>query len=115
MSAEEAKNRTYQESNGVYHARVLSYFACGWQRCTLLKSQADRVLARHKELGSQPNCIVETGDPAEKILDMAGWYKANIIVLGIRPHSVGAATHLFRPTAHRVIAGATCPVLTVRG
>jgi nucleotide-binding universal stress UspA family protein len=67
------------------------------------------------ELRCQPNCIVEFGDPAEKILDMAGGYKADIIVLGIRPHSVGAATHLLRPTAHRVIAGATCPVLTVRG
>jgi nucleotide-binding universal stress UspA family protein len=67
------------------------------------------------ELWCQPNCIVETGDPAEKILDMAGGYKADIIVLGIHPHSVGAATHLLRPTAHRVVAGATCPVLTVRG
>jgi nucleotide-binding universal stress UspA family protein len=67
------------------------------------------------ELSCQPNCIVEFGNPAEKILDMAAGYKADIIVLGIRPHSVGAATHLLRPTAHRVIAGATCPVLTVRG
>jgi nucleotide-binding universal stress UspA family protein len=77
--------------------------------------RVEELVPPEKELGSQPNCIVETGDPAEKILDMAGWYKADIIVLGIRPHSVGAATHLLRPTAHRVIAGATCPVLTVRG
>ncbi len=77
--------------------------------------RVEQLVPPEKELGSQPNCIVETGDPAEKILDMAGWYKADIIVLGIRPHSVGAATHLLRPTAHRVIAGATCPVLTVRG
>jgi nucleotide-binding universal stress UspA family protein len=75
----------------------------------------EELVPPEKELGSQPNCIVETGNPAEKILDVAGWYKADIIVLGIRPHSVGAATHLLRPTAHRVIAGATCPVLTVRG
>lgn len=66
-------------------------------------------------LWRQPNYIVEAGDPAEKILDMAAGYKADVIVLGIRPHSVAAATHLLRPTVHRVIAGATCPVLTVRG
>jgi nucleotide-binding universal stress UspA family protein len=66
-------------------------------------------------LWRQPNYIVEAGDPAEKIFDMAAGYKADVIVLGIRPHSVAAATHLLRPTVHRVIAGGTCPVLTVRG
>jgi nucleotide-binding universal stress UspA family protein len=65
-------------------------------------------------LWRQPYCIAEPGDPAEKILDVAGGYKADLIVLGVRPHAVGVATHLSRPTAHRVIAGATCPVLTVR-
>ena len=66
-------------------------------------------------LWRQPYCIAEPGDPAEKILDVAGGYKPELIVLGVRPHAVGVATHLSRPTAHRVIAGATCPVLTVRG
>ena len=45
MSEEEAKNRTYQEANGVYNAGVLSHFACGRQRRILLKSQADGILA----------------------------------------------------------------------
>src|ERR1700674_905950 len=31
-SAEDSKDRTYQESDGVYHARVLSHFHCGRQR-----------------------------------------------------------------------------------
>jgi hypothetical protein len=67
------------------------------------------------ELWCEPYCIVEEGDPAEKILETAARYGANVIVLGIRPHSIGLATHLARPTAHRVVAGAACPVLTVRG
>jgi len=67
------------------------------------------------ELWRQPNYIIEVGDPAEKILDKAAAHKADIIAMGIRPHSVAAATHLLRPTVHRVIAGANCPVLTVRG
>ena len=66
-------------------------------------------------LWREPYCLAEPGEPAEKILDVAGGYHADLIVLGVRPHGVGVATHLSRPTAHRVIAGATCPVLTVRG
>jgi nucleotide-binding universal stress UspA family protein len=66
-------------------------------------------------LWREPYCIAEPGEPAEKILDVAGGYHADLIVLGVRPHAVGVATHLAKPTAHRVIAGATCPVLTVRG
>ena len=66
-----------------------------------------------EKLWRQPYCLVEDGDAAEKILDVAGSYKADLIVLGVRPHAVGVATHLSRTTAHRVIAGAMCGVLTV--
>jgi nucleotide-binding universal stress UspA family protein len=40
-----------------------------------------------------------------------------LIVLGVRNvgDNIGATTHLFRPTAHRVVTHAGCPVLTVRG
>jgi nucleotide-binding universal stress UspA family protein len=67
------------------------------------------------QLWCEPYCLVEQGDPAEKILDVAARYRADLIVLGIRPHGVGVATHIVRPTAHRVVAGASCPVLTARG
>jgi Universal stress protein family len=41
---------------------------------------------------------------------------SDLIVLGIRDASgrIGAATHLARATAHKVVAHALCPVLTVR-
>ena len=45
-STDKPKNRTCQESDGTYHARVLAYFPCGRQCRILLKSQADRFLAR---------------------------------------------------------------------
>ena len=48
MCVEEAPDRSRQKPNGVYHVPVLSHSACGWQRRMLLKSQADRILARHK-------------------------------------------------------------------
>jgi nucleotide-binding universal stress UspA family protein len=72
------------------------------------------LVSAEAQLWCEPYCVVEQGDPAEKILDVAARYRADLIVLGIRPHGVGMATHIVRPTAHRVVAGATCPVLTAR-
>lgn len=67
------------------------------------------------ELPFPAEVAVEFGDPAERILEAAREYGANLIVLGVRDASahLGAATHLERATAHRVVAHATCPVLTV--
>jgi len=63
-----------------------------------------------------PAYVVETGIVAEKILDIASRRGADLIVLGVRqPHGIpGAATHLAITTAHKVVAQANCPVLTVR-
>ena len=63
-----------------------------------------------------PQSIVEYGDPAERILSAAKERSSDLIVLGVRDASghIGAATHLARATAHKVVARALCPVLTVR-
>jgi nucleotide-binding universal stress UspA family protein len=74
-----------------------------------------QLVPEEAQLWCEPFFLVEQGDAAEKILDVAGRYHADLIVMGVRPHGIGAATHVSRPTAHRVVAGATCPVLTVRG
>jgi len=60
--------------------------------------------------------FVERGDPAERILDLANLREVDLIVLGAQPERgvPGAATHLPIATAHKVIAHAKCPVLTVR-
>ncbi len=67
-------------------------------------------------LWCRPECIVETGDPAEKILEVAERRQADLIVLGVRGEKgvPGAATHLDRAIAHKIVVGARCPVLTVR-
>jgi nucleotide-binding universal stress UspA family protein len=69
------------------------------------------------ELWCEPKCVVERGDSAEKILDVAERTRADLIVLGVRRPSgvAGAATHLPIATAHKVVSRARCPVLTVRG
>jgi nucleotide-binding universal stress UspA family protein len=60
-----------------------------------------------------PHYVVESGDPAEKILQVAGTRRADLIVLGVRPYE--KRNEPKRVIAHRVLAGATCPVLTARG
>ncbi len=69
------------------------------------------------ELWCHPETILEYGKPAERILVAARDRGADLIVIGVRGARghLGAATHLERATAHQVVAGANCPVLTVRG
>ena len=63
-----------------------------------------------------PDSLVQYGDPAERILAEATDRSSDLIVLGVRDATghIGAATHLARATAHKVVAHALCPVLTVR-
>lgn len=69
------------------------------------------------ELWCRPEPTVRFGNPAERILEVATECDADLIVLGVREAAghLGAATHLERSTAHRVVTRAACPVLTVRG
>lgn len=68
------------------------------------------------DLPHPPDFAVEFGRPADAILAAAGQRGACVIVLGIRSAEdhLGAATHLEGSIAHKVVAHATCPVLTVR-
>jgi nucleotide-binding universal stress UspA family protein len=63
-----------------------------------------------------PEVAVEFGEPAERIVAAAKERGADLIVLGVRKSAhIGAATHLERAVAHKVVAHAPCAVLTVRG
>lgn len=68
------------------------------------------------EAWCKPEYFVERGDPAERILDLANLREVDLIVLGAQPERgvPGASTHLPIATAHKVVAHAHCPVLTVR-
>jgi nucleotide-binding universal stress UspA family protein len=76
----------------------------------------NEMVPRDAELWCRPEAIVEHGEPAEGILEAAKQRGADLIVLGVRDAAgrLGAATHLERTTAHKVVAHAPCPVLTVR-
>jgi nucleotide-binding universal stress UspA family protein len=64
----------------------------------------------------RPEFVAEFGVPAELILRTATENDADLIVLGVRSATghIGATTHLGGSTAHKVVVGANCPVLTVR-
>lgn len=80
-------------------------------------SRLNALLPKEADLWCRPESVVEYGDAATRILEEARNRGADLIVLGVRDVSghLGAATHLGRATAHRVVAHAPCPVLTVRG
>ena len=77
----------------------------------------NRLLPQDVELWCRPETIICYGNAAEKILEVAGERGVDLIVLGLRGTAkhTDAATHLGRATAHKVVAHALCPVLTVRG
>jgi nucleotide-binding universal stress UspA family protein len=89
-----------------------------------LEASADFVLRQMRELvppdpdlGIFPDYAVQFGSPSSQILQFAEEHGADVIVLGVRAKftGLGNATHLARTTAHEIVRGATCPVLTVRG
>lgn len=75
-----------------------------------------KVVPPEAQAWCKPEYFVERGDPAEKILEFASLRESDLIVLGVRREKgvPGAATHLPIATVHKVVAHATCPVLTVR-
>jgi|HubBroStandDraft_2_1064218.scaffolds.fasta_scaffold117953_3 nucleotide-binding universal stress UspA family protein len=63
-----------------------------------------------------PEVAVEFGDPGERVVQIAKQRHADLLVLGARASAdPEAVTHLSRATAHKVVAHAPCPVLTVCG
>lgn len=75
-----------------------------------------KLVPQEAEAWCKPEYLVERGDPAERILDLANSREVDLIVLGAQPERgiPGASTHLPIATAHKVVTHAKCPVLTIR-
>jgi nucleotide-binding universal stress UspA family protein len=75
------------------------------------------LLPAEAEFWCEPAFLVEEGTVAEKVLKTARERNADAIVIGARrlEREFGASDRLPWHTAHKIIAGAPCPVLTVRG
>ena len=80
------------------------------------KKLLQKLVPAEAEAWCTPEYFVEHGDPAERILDLANLRDVDLIVIGAQAGKgvPGVATHLPIATAHKVVANAKCPVLTVR-
>ncbi|HWS18554.1 MAG TPA: universal stress protein [Candidatus Elarobacter sp.] len=80
-----------------------------------LKRQLNSAVPAEACLWRKPVCVLKYGLPSAHILEVAKQIRADLIVLGARhPEPAKINSHLPWATAARVIAGAECPVLTVR-
>jgi nucleotide-binding universal stress UspA family protein len=82
-----------------------------------VRGELNRIVPEDVRSCCQPECLVELGSAAERILEASRAVDADIIVMGARSagEHLFAATHFATSTIHQVIAGAACPVLTVLG
>lgn len=74
-----------------------------------------RKIMEETNLWCKPDFILEHGQPAAKIFEVARTMHPDLIVLGARyaePAKINS--RLSRPTIAKVVAGAECPVLTVK-
>ena len=83
----------------------------------LILQRLEQLVPAEVAIWCRPENIVKFGTPAEQILQCASERSADLIVLGVRSADghLGTATHFPWSTAHKVIATANCPVLTIRG
>ncbi len=78
--------------------------------------QLHEIIPPEAALWCRPETVVEHGEPAARILEVAKQKKADLIVLGIHGAShISVASRLEKSLAHTIVANASCPVLTVRG
>ena len=77
--------------------------------------QMKQLFPMEAEEWCKPRFIAEIGEPAQKILQVAELSKADLIVLGVkRVYRALGVTHIPWTIAHKIVAEARCPVLTVR-
>jgi nucleotide-binding universal stress UspA family protein len=69
------------------------------------------------DLRCAPDCIVERGAPASKILEVAEGHGADLIVIGIRgiEGTLAKVAPFFGSGTYKIVTHAKCPVLTIRG
>jgi len=84
------------------------------QAIRLAENRLRQMIPSEPELLYRPELVVEIGAVAERIVNLAADLSADFIVMGVRGVGTLApmASH-FGSTAHRVVALAPCPVVTV--
>ena len=78
------------------------------------QKQIDKLVAKARRAGVRANSVLREGTPADRIVREAKRERADMIVMGTHGRS-GLARFVLGSVAERVVAMASCPVLTVRG
>jgi universal stress protein A len=78
------------------------------------KAELDKLVARAKKARVRVKGLIAEGSAHEQIVRLAKRTRADIIVIGTHGRS-GLAKLFLGSVAGRVVAEASCPVLTVRG
>lgn len=73
-----------------------------------------RLLAKAKSAKAQAKAVLLEGVPHDRITRLARARRADLIVMGTHGRT-GLGKFFLGSVAERVVAGASCPVLTVRG
>ena len=76
--------------------------------------ELQKLSKRTTRAGIETTLLVRSGDPAEQIVRASKAAKADLIVTGTHGHR-GLKRLFLGSVAQRVVALATCPVVTVRG
>lgn len=77
------------------------------------KDQVAALIPSDASTWCKPEMIVDIGDPATEILGYAEKERPDLIVLGL-PKDKKFSTHFASGVTYNVVAGAPCPVLTIR-
>jgi nucleotide-binding universal stress UspA family protein len=83
------------------------------QRATTQR-KLDALVAKARRAGARARGLLLEGAPSERILKAARGQRAGLIVVGTHGRT-GVARFFLGSVASRVVAGAHCPVLSVRG
>lgn len=119
FSADSLRAGVYAISLAKHHgARLILLYVSKENEVRLSRAAlVDRLLAIIPS-GSNINAeaLIAEGKPATKILEIAAEHSVDLIAIGVRGAGAfpRAASH-FGSTAHDIIVGASCPVLTARG
>ena len=76
--------------------------------------QVEKLADKARKHGLHASALMVTGDPAQQIVRMARSKRADLIVVGTHGRR-GFSKFFLGSVAERVIATASCPVMTVRG
>jgi nucleotide-binding universal stress UspA family protein len=78
-----------------------------------LRKDMESVYSPYLEKGCKAEFVIDFGDPAKRILDLAEIKGVDLIAMGVR-NAPEFVTHFRNTITYRVVLGATCPVLTYR-